>query len=73
MGKRNKKQDEGEEIARELLRLIPTLPRVLQRVFRRVEHFDYKQPTTVVGKSGRADISWSRKTFWREGGHFVAL
>lgn len=50
MGKRDKKRDEGEEIARELLRLMPTLPRVLPRVFRRVENFDYRQPTTIIQK-----------------------
>lgn len=50
MGKRDKKRNDREEIARELLRLTPTLPRVLQRVFRRVENFDYKQPTTIIQK-----------------------
>jgi hypothetical protein len=50
MGKRDKNRDEGEEIARELLRLTPTLPRVLQRVFRRVENFDYREPTTIFQK-----------------------
>lgn len=50
MARRNKEQDDGEEIVRELLRLMPRLPRVLQRVIRRVEHFDHKQPTTVIEK-----------------------
>jgi hypothetical protein len=45
-----KNKDKSDKIMREVMRAAPTLPRVLQRTLRRIEHFDFKQPTTLVEK-----------------------
>jgi hypothetical protein len=48
--KQAKERNKEEEIVRELLRIVPGLPYVLRRTVRRIENFDFKQPTTIVEK-----------------------
>lgn len=45
-----KSKDKNIEIEREIMRVAPTLPRVLRRTLRRIEHFDFKQPVTLIEK-----------------------
>lgn len=45
-----KNEGQDDEIVRELLRVAPTLPSVLRRTFRRIEHFDFRRPTTLIEK-----------------------
>lgn len=43
-------KDKNIEIEREIMRVAPTLPKVLRRTLRRIEHFDFKQPVTLIEK-----------------------
>lgn len=45
-----KGKDKDDKIMREVIKAAPTLPRVLRRTLHRIEHFDFKQPTTFIEK-----------------------
>ncbi|MCA1567919.1 MAG: hypothetical protein LC803_20180 [Acidobacteria bacterium] len=55
MLKRKKGGDVDDKIAREIVRLMPKLPQTVDRIFDKVEQFDFRQPTTFIAEM-KADM-----------------
>jgi bacterioferritin-associated ferredoxin len=51
MGRKEPRFDIEEKIAREMLRLMPNGPKAFTWFFKKVEHFNYREPVTFIAEA----------------------